>query len=357
MDVGTIMRRITAKCHIASYLFIPVLRAKDRLQGGRMHRDMEEKLRLYCSGEDRRAGSRLRRLKRDMWYSFILYHIDFEEYFMFRFPRLSHEGRREFVTEAEKDRVSQSMSTEQARRLIWDKWSAYNLFREFYGRDAVKVDPETPYEEFRAFVEKHPRFIVKPRLESCGHGVTIYDAGAAGFDAGAVFSRLQGIGVLCEELIRQAEPLACLHPESVNTVRVATLIKDGEPVILFTFLRIGRGDRIVDNGGAGGFVASIDAATGIVDTPGVTEALTEAAIHPDTGAQILGKRLPRWEELLDVARRAAVSYPAHPYISWDFALTDAGWVVVEANCMGQFIGPQFTTGRGIRPHLSRYFDL
>lgn len=357
MDIGMLIRRISAKCHPAAYLFVPVIRLKDRLEGGRMHRSLEENIENYCSGEQKRDPARLRRLRRDMWYSFILYHANFSEYFVYRFPRLSHEGRREFVTEAEKNALCERLSPPEVRRVIWDKWSAYELFRDFYRRDAVKVDTESTFEEFAAFIGAHPRFIAKPRLESCGMGVTLYDAAAADFDAKAVFAALQGTGVICEELIIETGVLAGLHPGSVNTIRIATLMKDGAPVILFTFLRVGRGDSIVDNGGAGGFVALIDTATGIVSTPGVTERLLEAVIHPDTGMPILGIQIPCWQEALALARRAAMVYPDHPYISWDLAYTEHGWVIVEANCMGQFIGPQFTTGRGCRALLSRYFDL
>ena len=357
MDIGKLIRRITARCHPAAYLFIPVLRLKDRLEGGRMHVSMEKNIREFLSGREP-DGASSRRLRRDMWYSFLLYHADFEEYFLFRFPRLSHEGRREFVTEAEKDELCLAMSPEEVWRVIWDKWSAYGLFRKYYARDAVKADAGASYDDFRAFIEKHPRFIAKPRLESCGRGVTIYDAAAPDFDAESVFAELCGVDVICEELIVQAEPLARLHPASVNTVRVATLVReDGSVEVLFTFLRMGRSGSIVDNGGAGGFVACVDKQTGVVVTPGVTERLYSTVCHPDTGVQILGLRIPRWEELLSLAREAALVYPAHPYISWDFALTDAGWVVVEANCQGQFVGPQFTTGRGIRRELAQYFPL
>lgn len=357
MDIGMLIRRISAKCHPAAYLFVPVIQLKDRLEGGRMHRSLEENIANYCSEEQKRNPAALRRLKRDMWYSFILYHANFSEYFVYRFPRLSHEGRREFVTEAEKNALCEKLSSPEVQRVIWDKWSAYNLFREFYRRDAIRVDTESAPEEFAAFITAHPRFIAKPRLESCGMGVTIYDSTAADFDSAAVFAALQNTGVICEELIAESDALAALHPSSVNTVRVATFMKDGSPVVLFTFLRVGRGNSIVDNGGAGGFVALIDPETGIVTTPGVTERLYEAVTHPDTGVPIIGKQIPDWQEALDLARKAALVYPDHPYISWDLAHTKDGWLMVEANCMGQFIGPQFTTGRGCRAHLSRYFDL
>ena len=357
MDIGKIIRRLAGRCHAAAYLFIPVIRLKDRLEGGRMHAELDRCLTVFPAPEQRADRAWLRRTRRDMWYSFLLYHASFSEYFVYLFPRLSHEGRREFVTEAEKNELCKGLSREEVWSRIWDKWSAYELFRPYYRRDAVKLGEDADFADFAAFVEKHPRFIAKPRLESCGTGVTIFDAAAPEFDARALFDSLCAGGTICEELIVQAEPFAGLHPGSVNTVRMATLVREDGPVLLFSFLRIGRGDSIVDNAGAGGFVALIDGETGIVMTPGTTETHEKALVHPDTGRQIIGLSIPQWDGLRALSLELAMRYPEHPYISWDFAYTAAGWVVVEANCMGQFICPQFTTEHGIRSYLRQYFPL
>jgi len=79
--------------------------------------------------------------------------------------------------------------------------------------------------------------------------------------------------------------------------------------------------------------------------------------HPDSGCQILGMRLPRWEELRALGLALAERMPEQKYISWDFALTDNGWVVVEGNCAGQFVCPQLTTLQGIRGRLHPYFGI
>lgn len=357
MDIGALIRKITARVHPAAYIFIPVLKVKDRLGEGHMHKVLADCIELYTTPEQRADKRGLRRTKRDMWYSFLLYHTDFEEYFLFRFPRLSHAGRREFVPLLEKNELCERMSPPEVQARIWDKWAAYELFRPYYHRDAVAPQSESDYEAFARFVEEHPRFMAKPRLTSCGEGVSLCDTTAEGTDVRALFDRFLREGFICEEVISQAEPMASLHPSSVNTVRAATYVKNGAPEVVFTNVRVGQGGSIVDNAGAGGFVAAIDVDTGVVMTPGTSKALERVLFHPDTGTQIIGFHIPEWEKLKAMVREAAMTYPVHPYISWDCAYTPDGWVIVEANCMGQVTGAQYSTEHGLRSRMSLYFDM
>ena len=357
MDMGKFVRSITQKCRSAAWPIIPVLRLHDRLSGGALRTDMETNISLYCTEQQRRDRAFMRRTRRDMWYSFIVYDCPFQEYFMFRFPLLSHQGRKEFVTDFEKKRLCKTLSSKQVRDIFWNKWLTYERFRPYYRRDAMLIDGNTTLEQLSAFAQKHPRFIIKPCEDAGGHGISAYDTRTDGRTLAQLLEQLRGQNMMLEEPIVQSEALARPHPQSVNTIRCATFLKDGQADILFTFYRTGRGGSVVDNGAAGGFVATVDVDTGIVDSPGVTETLFSALVHPDTGVPIIGLRVPRWEEMKAFAKELALVCPELPYNSWDLALTDDGWVMVEGNAYGQFIGPQYPAWRGIRAKLAPYFDL
>ena len=348
---------IVKVCPPAAYLLIPPMRLADRLQGGTLHQHMEENIELYLTEEQRADAAAMRRTRRDMWYCAIRYLCAFNEYFMFRFPRLNHRGRAQFVTELQKEEAYQQVGTPETWDTLQNKWRCYQRFRPYYRRDAILAGAGLEAETFYAFLDKHPRFIAKPLNDACGHGVFLCDAGSDGRSRQELLDWFRGQDVILEELIDQCADMARLHPGSVNTVRCATFYKDGRVDILFTFLRMGRSGSLVDNAGAGGYVASVDVDTGILTTPGVTESLQTAIIHPDTGVQIIGWQVPRWEEMKALAREMSLTFPEQPYISWDFALTDQGWVCVEGNHAGQFVCPQFTTQHGIRDRLRPYFDL
>lgn len=163
--------------------------------------------------------------------------------------------------------------------------------------------------------------------------------------------------VVLEAPIIQSEELAQFHPGSVNTLRLATFVKDDQPYLVLAFLKLGRGDSVVDNGAAGGILCLIDMDTGIVPGPGMTEDGHTFLFHPDSGLQLPGFHIPRWEEAKSLALELAMVSPTQTYVGWDLALTDEGWVVVEGNRGGNFIVSQMLACRGLREELSSYLAL
>lgn len=354
-DIGRVLRKSFRRHPSIAHLFVPILRTKDALQGRAMHEQMDASIDRFCSPEEKADPRYIRRLKRDMWYSFLQYHCSFNEYFLFHFPSLSHTGRTEFISDNERAEICTPLVSPEVLKLFQNKWNTYQKFRGFYDRDAMIVTAHTSYDEFLPFAEKHTAFIVKPLEESCGRGIRLVDTSAES-DLQALFRLLQEEKVILEERIVQSEPLARLHPASVNTVRCATFLKDGEPHILFAVLRMGQGNSLVDNASAGGLIATINVETGIVETPGVSEFNFSSLSHPTTGVQIIGMTIPHWTELTAMAKELALVVPEQKYVGWDLALTDRGWVVVEGNCIGQFL-PQISSQRGLRNKLRPYFNL
>jgi hypothetical protein len=123
--------------------------------------------------------------------------------------------------------------------------------------------------------------------------------------------------------------------------------------VLHPFLKIGRGDSVVDNGGAGGILCAIDPQTGVVTHTG-DENGNVFEVHPETGEQIIGFTIPRWNEVSDLVKELAQITPSNRYTGWDIALSNDGWVLVEANARGQFIGWQLTTQVGFKEEICHY---
>ena len=351
MDAATLVRTIAGKCRPLTYLFIPSVRLVSRIGGSSQHRQLQQNLDIYCTEEQKQNKTYMRRLKRDMWYSFIVYDCPFYEYFLYQFPRLSHKGRMEFFTEYGQTRLSKKYSTAHSQDLMRDKWKTYQHFREFFRRDMMPVEEGTTADGLAAFAASHPKLVIKPRGRLRGEGVRMVDAAAL-----PPMEELREQNVVLEEPIVQCDFMARLHPASVNTVRVATAVKDGQVHILFATLRMGRGGAFVDNAGAGGFAAAIDIDTGVVRTPGVSETFDYAVIHPDSGAQIVGIHIPRWEELKAISKKLAMVVPEQRYVGWDMALTDDGWVVIEGNHDGQLL-TQYITQEGMHEYLHKYLDI
>ena len=290
--------------------------------------------------------------------AFVAYNWYPEEYFWFSYERLSNKGIKEFVPWREAGLFWKSMNSKEIYDLTCDKGATYNMFGRFYHRDVVSIPMynQRILKAFSDFVENHKRFIVKPLFGNYGNGCKIIDASSWISCDGEMKSLLREYskGFIAEELIVQCGEMAAFHPSSVNTLRISTVRKsNGEIYIIHRpFMRIGRGGRCVDNGGNGGIIAAIDYETGIVKGA-IDESMNSYIVHPESGIAILGFKVPKWNELKNMVVDAANTLPELRYCGWDFALTDEGWVLVEANGKGLFIGFQMPTQEGFRDEFEK----
>lgn len=195
---------------------------------------------------------------------------------------------------------------------------------------------------------------MKPLSECCGSGVELVRKGQT--DASGLLARLPEGGAVVEERILQSSEMAAFHPESLNTVRVPCVMCRDSVHVVTPFFRMGRGDSVVDNAGAGGIFASVDAATGMVTTDGFDEDGRSYPFHPDTGVAVRGSRLPDWEGALDLVTKLMRLVPEDRYVGWDLAHTDKGWDVVEGNAQGQFV-MQFADKIGLRKQFEELIEL
>ena len=53
-----------------------------------------------------------------------------------------------------------------------------------------------------------------------------------------------------------------------------------------------------------------------------------------------------WQDTVHLAKTLALIRPQNRCIGWDIAATPDGWVMIEANIHGQFIGQQMVDRRG-----------
>lgn len=313
---------------------------------------LEAAMEVFVPEEIRKDKKKLKKIKNEVMYNRIVYLISPEEYFLYEFKGRSDADKRTFIGEFERRHLCRDVNGEDGWDVFKDKYRTYQIFREYYRREIILVKDPADHDVFLDFWNRHDRFIIKPGSQCRGIGVEVIDT--AGKDPEAFFAGLAASGeVVMEELIVESESLASFHPQSVNTVRLATFY-DGEKVTpLFSVFRMGRGSAVVDNGGSGGCFSTVDITTGELITPAVSEDGHRFTAHPNTGKQIVGFVIPRWQELLDLAQKFA-RVVDQPFISWDLALTDAGWVIVEGNGSGQFL-QQMSSIKGCRAEVEPYF--
>ena len=308
----------------------------------------------YFAGQDI-SVERRKELKKLLRTAMIKYHWEFDEFFLFDFEHSSMEKIRQFVPEFEKNAFCDRINDPQQADVFLDKWTTYQYFKDYFKRDVCNIRSLEDLESdaFLAFINAHHSFIFKPVFAALGHGIRVIHSKEPS-EAKAQLADLFHSGIkafVLEELIVQDNTMASFHPQSVNTLRIATLRFNDRIEIIHPRIRLGRGEAVVDNAGSGGIIGNIDLSSGVIyaacDKKG-----TSYEYHPDTNVKIVGFKVPRFDEAVQLVKQLAQVLPKVRYVGWDIALRPDGWVMIEGNDKGQF-GFQYPKQEGFAEELNK----
>ena len=162
------------------------------------------------------------------------------------------------------------------------------------------------------------------------------------------------LGYLFQEVLGASDAYAALSGPRLASIRFITLNGPTGPELLRTEWKIPCGRNMVDNyngGKSGNRLAWVDN-DGVVRrvlAGGFGAQAETASPHPDTGAPLLGTRLPNWDALRDLALSTTRAFPGLRLQGWDIADTQRGPVALEVNLVtpGGAYAAQRISGRGL----------
>ena len=128
----------------------------------------------------------------------------------------------------------------------------------------------------------------------------------------------------------QHSDLAAMNPDSINTVKIYTMMIQDVCHFVAAEFRMGRCGSFVDNIEKGGLAAGVDIKTGAIIGAAYDLRMEPYSVHPDTGAQISGFSLPNWTEVLRFTEECSRACPI-AYVEWDIAIRKDDCVLIEAN--------------------------
>lgn len=281
------------------------------------------------------------------------WHFDYNDYFTLEYENLSSKGKRSFIPTKDFNIWSAKLNPPELQKLFIDKYETYRYFKKYYKRKACFVEKsEFSFNEFKSFISSYNQFILKPLNSWSGHGVAIHKSSEIA-DYSDYFSSLFSTGnekYIAEEIITSVEDISKLHPSSLNTLRVPTIRFADSTEIWHPFFRVGQNGNVIDNADAGGIFCLVDINTGILFTA-TDEYGKSYILHPNTQQQLIGYKIPRWEEAKALAIELSNQVPDCKYVGWDLALTDNGWIMIEGNANAASFLHQFPTKHGCRKEM------
>ena len=236
-------------------------------------------------------------------------------------------------------------------------------------------------EEWIGFIDSLPHdFIVKPALGLMGGGVTAFRRAHAEYSdqTGRTLSAHELYQFLCkqqeenlfagdsvhhslklktkshraiiqERVFAHTEIAELTQSMSLCTCRIMTRFAQGKGVdVVATAFRVISGNNIVDNldkGSTGNLWCSVDADSGVVleafGKDPEADRLSRIDRHPLTGLDVVGFRIPFWQEAIDLAIRLGSTFAPQRLVTWDIGITQGGPLVIEGNLGGGFLPTPF----------------
>lgn len=163
-------------------------------------------------------------------------------------------------------------------------------------------------------------------------------------------ARHYAAGYLFQKMVKPHRDLAPVIGERLATVRILTIATPDGPKAFRAGFKIPAAGNVADNfWRAGNMLAGLDFETGEVVrvTSGVGLEMKDVTHHPDTGAALIGLKVPDWERMKATAVEGAKVLRHFGVIGWDMAATDDGPVIVEANETPDFGLVQIADRRGL----------
>lgn len=254
------------------------------------------------------------------------------DYVRFEFYKKSHFERNRHLTIYRYFRLLKKFGTYESN--VYGKIAEYKTFADYIHRPWMILDKNTDILQLKEFIDKNEVVFAKPNHGDQGKGVLKIQSN----DVNAInnlieLSKQQPYVV--DGVVENDENISVINPSSLNTIRAYTLInKDGSVRILTIMLRVGKIGSHVDNWGAGGVGYDFDLNTGICVGYGRDKQNNPYTHHPGSNIQMIGYKLPRFEELKEVIVSLAQVTPNARYVGWDIALTPNGFELIEMNCPG-----------------------
>ena len=159
-----------------------------------------------------------------------------------------------------------------------------------------------------------------------------------------------GAGYVFQSRIASDPAVNALIGEALPTARIVTILEADGPAMFRACWKIPANGNSADNfWRSGNLLARIDAATGEVTRviSGVGLGRVDVTHHPDTGAMLIGARIPHWDAMKRLALEGARLMRHVPLIGWDIAPAASGALIVEMNETPDLMLNQLADGRGV----------
>ena len=197
-------------------------------------------------------------------------------------------------------------------------------------------------EKAESLLAMRPEVIVKPSQESGGgRDIKFYDTKADIEELKNVLCDKNEKNLIIQDIVRQHYELGKMHPKSLNTVRVYTLMLDDGVHVLSASLKMGAGSSRLDNVERNsGIIAGVKDNGNLMDTAYFDLYSGKTTDRHPEGMLLSEIKVPEFEKMIEAVKRLAQYAGNFRMIGWDMSVDEDGDIVlIEANMRKAGVGP------------------
>lgn len=291
----------------------------------------------------------------DMIYCGLKYQAGYNDYVEFEFYNMNNKQRSTYLTQGKNNLIIRKYNNKDFAFILDNKIEFNKRFNDYLNRDWIYLKTSS-YDEFVEFVSFYKKIIAKVIDGEGGNGITIYDT--FDLDPAIMYDELKhNKQYLIEECIIQHPIMESLYDKSVNSLRLFTFYKNGRTYFLNGILKIGNGG-VVDNFSSGGMYAFIND-DGIIDTPAIDKLDHEYIKHPISNTNIVGFKIPLFNEAIELVKNAHLQIPEVGYIGWDVAIGVKKPMIIEGNFYPGIFQKKasYSNGEGLLSKYKQYMSI
>ncbi|MBT8356520.1 MAG: hypothetical protein KJO61_02000 [Deltaproteobacteria bacterium] len=195
------------------------------------------------------------------------------------------------------------------------------------------------------------KVIIKPIIGMGGHNVVVAWKDndeiriKKGKDAFSLDHIKLSIPSVVQEYFVQHSDVAKIYPNSVNTIRIVTLLtKEKDVIILGAYMRFGMNGLWIDNVSQGGISVGIDLKTGGLKRFAIDGHGKTYLQHPDSGVNFLNHKIPHWNRVITLAKKTQKAFWYYKLLGQDIAIGLNGPVIIEINSSHDNVGLELAFG-------------
>ena len=162
---------------------------------------------------------------------------------------------------------------------------------------------------------------------------------------------------IAQTIIQQHEILAKFNPQSVNTIRIMTIVLNGKATFVSSVLRMGANGAVVDNASSDGVFCGINNEGYLKDR--AYDAYGNIYYKHPQGQSFENTQIPSFDKCVEIAKKLSLRFLNYTrLISWDFSISKEGEpILVEANLTGGGINMhQMCNGPIFKPFKKEILD-